>query len=106
MTLLHPSTAADTEDLGAWIRSHRVCWEAFPHRESDHDRLPTVGYDVVLSASCVGPGPWDPAGPRCLVLFERLPGQLIGDSASADNCHDARRRTGAFSHMRKPPWNA
>ena len=41
-----------------------------------------------------------------MVLFERLPGRLVGESAGSDSGHDARRRTVADSHRRKPPANA
>jgi hypothetical protein len=59
-------------DLKDWVRRHRVTWESLPHREAVHGEIPYVGYDLVLSAACIGPGPWDPAGPECLEIFRRL----------------------------------
>jgi hypothetical protein len=59
-------------DLKEWVHRHRVTWESLPHREAVHGEIPYVGYDLVLSAACIGPGPWDPAGLECVEMFRRL----------------------------------
>ena len=61
----------DTE-LRDWIREHRVCWETLTHRDVGPHGVRPVGYDVLLAARCVGPGPWDPGGERALEMLQRL----------------------------------
>jgi hypothetical protein len=78
-------TAAPSTDveLTAWIEEHRVCWETITHREVGPHGLVTVGYDVVLLARCMGPGPWDPGGARAAALYEGLQ-QLAARVTPAD----------------------
>jgi hypothetical protein len=80
------------EELRAWIRRHRVCWETLAHRERSRGGFPSVGFDVYLTATCIGAGPWDPGGERCQALFMRL--QELAQRAVPAVCAEAIRFEG------------
>jgi hypothetical protein len=62
---------SDTE-LRDWVTQHHACWETTVHREWTPAGVRPVGYDVLVSATCVGHGPWDPAGERARAMLARM----------------------------------
>jgi hypothetical protein len=73
-------------DLRDWIPRHRVCWQTIVHRDIGPDGLMSVGFDVVLSARCVGPGAWDPGSDRALLIFEHL--RQLASAVIPPDCPD------------------
>jgi hypothetical protein len=71
--VLAPVERLTDSELREWIVLRRVCWETIVHREVEPEGGVTpIGYDVMLYAQCLGPGPRDPGGDEAVEALERL----------------------------------
>ena len=73
-------------ELREWVRHHRVCWETAVHRDRARQGVMPVGYDVVLSALCLGVGAWDPGGDEAGLTLARL--QQLAVAVIPTDCED------------------
>jgi hypothetical protein len=94
--------SAQELDLGSWVRSNHVSWEARPLKASDHGTVRAVGYEVTLYA----PVPdLAPGCAICLDAFSRLRAvamQVLPDASDRLTVCRVRPFDGAL-HLRAGP---